>query len=246
MDGHASKVPAAVFRIGISMSGEVSYFSRFLVKFVEIIAAGLASAISAYMLAHFGGVLLSSPTPASAPVTPTASLLVDSVRAQPIPPLAAASVNERRAVPQKDTDALAVQLAPNAGQEAKMLPLRKHAKTDASVADKGSRALKSTELPTRAALTNIEANRRARPDALIGPGLNNDPAAFQPPSPTNIDPQLSSIPTQAPRADQENDVFSALRRIPDLLRPEPPVVIGEAPRPPMPVVTASPERESGK
>jgi len=72
------------------MSGEVSYFSRFLVKFVEIIAAGLASAISAYMLAHFGGVLLSSPTPASAPVTPTASLLVDSVRAQPIPPLAAA------------------------------------------------------------------------------------------------------------------------------------------------------------
>jgi hypothetical protein len=223
------------------MSGEVPYFSRFLVKFVEIIAAGFASAISAYLLAHFGGVLLSYPTPASAPVTPTASLLADSVRAQPIP-LLAAPINERRAVPQKDADALAVQLAPNAGQEAKTLPLRKHAKTDASVADKGSRAQKSTELPTRAALTNIEANRRARPDALIGPGLNNDPAAFQPPSPTNIDPQLSSIPTQAP----ENDVFSALRRIPDLLRPEPPVVIGEAPRPPMPVVTASPERESGK
>ena len=36
------------------MSGEVSYFSRFFVKFVEIIAAGLASAISAYLLAHFG------------------------------------------------------------------------------------------------------------------------------------------------------------------------------------------------
>jgi hypothetical protein len=29
------------------MSGEVSYFSRFFMKFVEIIAAGLASAISA-------------------------------------------------------------------------------------------------------------------------------------------------------------------------------------------------------
>src|SRR3984893_14326165 len=232
------------------MSSEVSYFSRFLVKFLEIIAAGLASAISAYMLAHFGGVLLSYPTPASAPVTPTASLLVDSVRAQPIPPLAAASVNERRAVPQKDTDALAVQLAPNAGQEAKTLPLRKHAKTDASVADKGSRAQKSTELPTRAALTNIEANRRERAGALVGTGLYNEPAALPPPSPppppTNTAPQLSSIPTKAPGADQENDVFSALRRIPDLLRPEPPVVIGEAPRPPMPVVTASPERESGK
>ena len=34
------------------MSGEVSYFSRFFVKFVEIIAAGLASAISAYLLAR--------------------------------------------------------------------------------------------------------------------------------------------------------------------------------------------------
>jgi hypothetical protein len=39
------------------MSGEVSYFSRVFVKFVEIIAAGLASAICAYLLAHFGGLL---------------------------------------------------------------------------------------------------------------------------------------------------------------------------------------------
>ena len=36
------------------MSGELSYFSRFFVKFLEIIAAGLATAISAYLLAHFG------------------------------------------------------------------------------------------------------------------------------------------------------------------------------------------------
>jgi hypothetical protein len=37
------------------MSGDVSYFSRFFVKFVEISAAGLATAISAYVLAHLGG-----------------------------------------------------------------------------------------------------------------------------------------------------------------------------------------------
>ena len=42
------------------MSGEVSYFSRFFVKFVEIIAAGVASAICAYLLAHFGGSALLS------------------------------------------------------------------------------------------------------------------------------------------------------------------------------------------
>jgi hypothetical protein len=39
------------------MSGENSYFSRFFVKFVEVGAAGLASAICAYLLAHFGGLL---------------------------------------------------------------------------------------------------------------------------------------------------------------------------------------------
>jgi hypothetical protein len=116
------------------MSGEVSYFSRFFVKFVEIIAAGVASAISAYLLAHFGGVLLSSATPASAPVAPIASEVAESRRAQPTPPaVAAAPVNERRTVPQKDTDAPAAQLAPNGGKEVKTLPLRKHTKTNTSV-----------------------------------------------------------------------------------------------------------------
>ena len=66
------------------MSGEVSYCSRFFAKFVEIIAAGLASAITAYLLAHFGGVLLYA-TPASAPVAPIASEVAESRRAQPIP-----------------------------------------------------------------------------------------------------------------------------------------------------------------
>jgi hypothetical protein len=43
------------------MSGENSYLSRFFVKFVEVGAASLATAISAYALAYFGGapVLLS-------------------------------------------------------------------------------------------------------------------------------------------------------------------------------------------
>ena len=171
------------------MSGEVPYFSRFLVKFVEIIAAGFASAISAYLLAHFGGVLLSYPTPASAPVTPTASLLADSVRAQPIPLLAAAPVNERRAVPQKDIDAPAVLPAANAAKEAKTLPLRKHAKTAASVAEKGPRGQKSVDVLTRAALANIDANRPAPVDAPIGPGLNDTRARVD-----TIQPRQASVP----------------------------------------------------
>ena len=57
------------------MSGENFYFSRFFVKFVEVSAAGLATAISAYALAHFGGLLSSSPTPASAPAQTTKLLM---------------------------------------------------------------------------------------------------------------------------------------------------------------------------
>jgi hypothetical protein len=284
------------------MSGEVSYCSRFFAKFVEIIAAGLASALTAYLLAHFGGGLLYA-TPASAPVAPIASEVAESRRAQPIPVVAAAPVNERRTVPQKDTDAPAAQLAPNGGKEAKTLPLRKHTKTDTSVAEKEPRGQKSVEVLTRAALANIDANRPAPVDAPIGSGLNHtnapvdgtqarqasvpprqadvgprpveipsraaainaaQPAAdaqpqpvqprpaagtnLQPGSPevrASVDPQPSSAAPQPAPADLDEDVFSALKRIPDLLRPVPPTATGEAPRPPMPVGTASPEKEFG-
>ena len=83
------------------MSGENSCFSRFLVKFVEVSAAGLATAISAYALAHLGGLLSSSPTPTSAPATavqvsPIASEAAEGLRAKPTPPAAAAAVNKQR------------------------------------------------------------------------------------------------------------------------------------------------------
>jgi hypothetical protein len=173
------------------MSGEVSYFSRFFVKFVEIIAAGVASAISAYLLAHFGGVLLTSATPASAPI---ASEVAESRRAQPTPPaVAAAPVNERRTVPQKDTDAPAAQLAPDGGKEAKTLPLRKHTKTDTSVAEKEPRGQKSVEVLTRAALANIDADRPAPLDAPIGPGLNDTRARVD-----AIQPRQASVPPRQP------------------------------------------------
>jgi hypothetical protein len=309
------------------MSGEVSYFSRFFVKFVEIIAAGLASAISAYLLAYFGG-FLSSPTPASAPVPtavqvgPTASEVAESRRAKATPPVAAAAVNEQRPAPQQDTDAPVAQPALNA----KTLPPRKRTKTDTSVSEKEPRQ-KSAEALARAALANVDANRPAPTDALIGPGLTDTrsaPVDVQPrqvkepprqagvglPQPVAVPPRAAGIeaaqqaadvqpqpvqprpatgadlqlrspdvrpnpvapvdiqsrpvtavdplrpradppleisaPQPPPMADQDKGVFSALKRIPDLLRPDPPAPTGETPRPPMPVGTASPEiREFG-
>jgi hypothetical protein len=91
------------------MSGENSCFSRFLVKFVEVSAAGLATAISAYALAHLGGLLSSSPTSPSAPATavqvsPIASEPAESLRAKPTPPAAAAAVNKQSPAPQAHKD----------------------------------------------------------------------------------------------------------------------------------------------
>jgi hypothetical protein len=308
------------------MSGEISYLSRFFVKFVEISAAGLASAICAYLLAHFGGLLSSSPTPASAPapttvqIGPTASEVTGSRHAQPTPPAADAAVNKQGPAPQQDTDSPVVQPARKA-VNAKALPTRKRTKTDTSATQKEPRDQKSAEALARAALANVDANRPAPNDALIEPGptdsrhapvgvqprranvpprqadvgppppvasppsaggievtphaadvqlqpLETSPAtgadlqpgsrdvpspvtpvdiqsrpvaAVDPLSPRANPPLEISAPQQPPTADQDNGVFSALKRIPDLLRPEPPAPTGETPRPPMPVGTASPE-----
>jgi hypothetical protein len=289
------------------MAGENSYFSRFFVKFVEVSAAGLASAICAYLLAHFFGGLVPAPAPATAvEVGPTASEAPESRRAQPTPSV------EQRPAPQQDTDAPVAQPALKSVKDAKALPPRKRTKTDTSVTEKEPRQ-KSAEALARAALANVDANRPAPPDTLgltdtrsppadiqsrranvpprqadVGPpqppraggmkvaphaadvqpqpveispatGADLQPgsrdvrpspvtsvdiqsrAAVDPLSPRADPPLEISAPQQPPTADQDKGVFSTLKRIPDLLRPDPPAPTGETPRPPMPVGTASPE-----
>jgi hypothetical protein len=175
------------------MSGEVSYFSRFFVKFIEVIAAGLATAISAYLLAHFGGLVPPSPAPVSAPaltavqVGPTASEVAESRRTQPTPPVADAAVNEQRPVPQQDTDAPVAQPALKPVKDAKPLPPRKRTKTDTSVTEKEPHQ-KSAEALARAALANVDASRPAPPDAPIGSGLADTPA------PTDIQSRRDNVP----------------------------------------------------
>ena len=61
-------------------------------------------------------------------------------------------------------------------KDSKAVPPRKRTKTDTSVAEKEPRGQKSAEALARAALANVNANRPAQPDALIGPGLTDTPA----------------------------------------------------------------------
>jgi hypothetical protein len=64
----------------MSAPDNTSYFSRFFLKFIEIIAAGLATAASGYLIAHLSGALSSpAPAPATAVIraAPSASTLLN-------------------------------------------------------------------------------------------------------------------------------------------------------------------------
>jgi hypothetical protein len=268
------------------MSGGLSYFSRFFGKFVEIIAAGLASAICAYLLAHFGG-LLSSPTPASAPESAIIQgPIASGVAGQSTPPIAAAATDEHPAI---QRDAPEAKPAPKAGKGAKALPPPKQ-KIDTTAAEE-PRSEKSAEALVRDALADVDA-KRAPADAAVASGLIDTtsvpvippgqaivppqqpdagprpvevpprhaveaapypadvplqpvqsspaPSADPPRSPDirvtrpSTSPPLETAAPQPSPAERDNDVFSALTRIP-LLRPDPPAPNGEPPRPPMPV-----------
>ena len=169
------------------MSGELSYFSRFFGKFVEIIAAGLASAICAYLLAHFSG-LLSSPTPAFAPESVVIQVggTASGVAGQPTPPVAAAVGDEHPAI---QRDAPEAKLAPKAGKEAKPLPPRKQNTTAAEE----PRSEKSAEALVRDALANVDA-KRAPADAPIGSGLIDTPSVpVVPPGQAIVPPQQPDV-----------------------------------------------------
>jgi hypothetical protein len=201
------------------MSGESSYFSRFFVKFIEVGAAGLASAICGYLLAHFGGFL---PAPAPAPAVqagPTASGTPDGRRAQPSPPV------EQRAAPQRDTDTAAAQPAPKSVKDAKAVPPRKRTKTDTSATEKEPQQKsatsvtekepqqksatsvtekepqqKSAEALARAALAKVDANRPP-PDGLAGSGRADTPAPADTQShPANVPPRQADVGPPQPVA----------------------------------------------
>jgi hypothetical protein len=246
------------------MSGENSCFSRFLVKFVEVSAAGVATAISAYALAHLGGLLSPPSAPATAvQVNPIASEPAEGLRAKPSPPAAAAAVNTQSPAPQQDTDATVAQPARKAAKDAKALPPRKHPKTDTSVAEKEPRGQTSAEALARAALANVDANRPAPSDARIEPGIADAPVDIQPRGadgpPRQADvgapPPIIAVPSSAPgveAAPRSLDIQSPPAAQSSPVAPvdihprpvvgvEPPPRTSEIPRPPMPVGIASPE-----
>jgi hypothetical protein len=130
------------------VSDEGSYFSRFAIKFLEIFAAGLATAVSGYLIAHLSGAFSSSaPAPVGAVIqaAPTASTLSTNTvststvssgpSVQPVPPVSA-DVHEEHLTPQEETGAPAIAQPPDGAANAtKALAVRKHIETDTSAAE---------------------------------------------------------------------------------------------------------------
>ena len=118
----------------MSVPDDHSYFSRFLLKFIEIIAAGLATAVSGYLIAHLSGVLSSpAPAPAAAVIqaVPTASVLFPP---QPIPPISA-NVNEPQLAPQELVTPPRAQPARKTANTPKTEPPRKHSESATNAAE---------------------------------------------------------------------------------------------------------------
>ena len=159
------------------MAAGDSYLSRFFTKFVEISAAGVATAVSGYVLAHFTGYLNSPP---AAALQSPASLQVPATRPVPaVPgpaapaPVASAPAASPAAAPTART---AVTTPPQ--QDAKSAPLRKSLPADKpadtasaadgkvrDVTDTKPRSPESIEAEVRAALAKVDAAHPGKSDA---------------------------------------------------------------------------------
>lgn len=163
------------------VSDEGSYFSRFTLKFVEITAAGVATAVSGYLIAHVGGLLSAASVPAVIPATleavlPTATtrpttrqiapgvtVVPGSVQAQPV----TADAGERRAAPVRDISAAPIQIERSTASSAQV-PLRKTVTPEASASDSKPRDadtdMESVEAKVRAALAKADAKADTKAD----------------------------------------------------------------------------------
>jgi hypothetical protein len=241
---------------------EASYLSRFFAKFVEIIAAGLATAICGYLIACLGSPLSSARmAPVAVSAAPSAGEAAARLPVQPAP--VAAALDEQQRAPKPVADAPpAAQPARKAEKAAMAVPAPKDVK-----AGTNGRGEKSAEALARAALAKFDADRPASADAPIRKGVTTAGSASSvpadilphqvdfppPPAATEVQPpRLAAVyplppPAEiaAPQAESPADLhmgpFSFLKQMPHLLRLGTPSLAGEAPRPPMSVGSASDE-----
>ena len=208
------------------MAAGDSYLSRFFVKFVEISAAGVATAVSGFVLAHFTGFLnspqpstLQSPAalqaPALAPVTVPAAIVATPAAVpsgvSSLPPAwpspAAPAQRAAATPPQQDTKSNALR---------KSLPADKPADTANAAAPDGKirdvtdtkpRSANSIEAEVRAALAKVDAGHPAKidnkadnkPDAAVEAKAEAKPETAAPRRPVTQPDIAARTPAAEPK-----------------------------------------------
>ncbi len=257
-----------------------AFFKRFAVKFVEVVGAGVATALSGYLLAHFSGYWSSpaSRTPVVQMAPITTSVVSKSQRSQPAH---AASINAKEREQRLTTANPPVVQPARAVVSAKELATsHRQSPAEAPAVESKSHEEELVEAQVRAALADVDASRPApagvaprqldvmppptavmvepKPAerapapaavAAVPPAAETVvPAAEKtPPEPEPLAPvEIKSRPVAAVEAsppvapvstakEEDRDIFSMIKKIPDLLRPSSAAPDGEAPRPPLPV-----------
>lgn len=234
----------------MSASDNTPYLSRFFLKFIEIIAAGLATAVTGYLIAHLSGALRSpspAPTTTVMQVSPSANTVsnlpsepntssastISKAPSQPSSPAA-------QAIPPVSGDANAQHLPSQQGVNAPFAPQpqRKTVSTTKPETANAARKQSSFASRVRAALTEAEAKHA---DAVSPPQGNATPA----PAPAALtNPARAAVVPTAPSA------AAALSAPPPAQEPLPslpaPVEITSRPIVDLQAPPASPvERETG-
>ena len=184
-----------------------TFMSRFAIKFIEVAGAGIASALCAYFL----GQIERGPAPATAVVQISPATIENAAREARA---AAIARSDSETQPEPTAVAPTASLAPKPAKSASVTAARRNQK-----AEQGP----STEVKVR----------------------NAEPLAIQPPAvEANPAPRTAaqSVPAAASRdesatwnSDEERPLLARLKQIPSWFLPENDRVLGDLPRPPMPV-----------
>lgn len=236
------------------ISAEVSYFSRFLVKFIEIIAAGLATAVSGYLIAHLSGALSSpAPMPAAAvnQVTPSTSAPA-SLPLQPNSPVSSDTNTQPAA-----SNAPPVAQPGQPMADTKKADARKRVENAAN-APENNQQRKPLLARVRAALAKVDA-KRTDPLEVAAPPAGRPSAAMAQPQPNVVAPAITNPPLTAGEVRSapsqgtavENPLptveitsrpvaeppapSTAMSPLEQRLRQDPLIGTADPPRPPMPV-----------
>lgn len=244
----------------MSASDDVPYFSRFLVKFIEIFAAGFATAVSGYMIAHLAGAL-SSTTPAAVgtaiQVAPSAGAVSSSSPAK-LPAPASTDANEQHPASVQGANAPANQPAtgtePSHGDAGKAVIAPKHPETDKQLqAEKHLETDKHLEADTGAAASVTESkhdqdeNRRAQ-DAVLARVraalANSNTKRISPPnkpqSAGNAPRATAAIGSQSPPVGDRPGTASVILAAPNSANTPPPPTQQQVQQPPQPLVAQPP------